>query len=720
MSLQLPSIVLIVIAGLSLTWIVTFHRLRPGAPAQAVLPDSDPPKLPHWRLLRSRAAEWIGHNRTELALATFAALLGLGIVLSAPAVARDSTRAPLFGLHYVRSFQLDYATASAPLLAVAGGAVSLGLLLHAHRSRSFVAARTGLLVAGLGLASLGQLAVLGFYDDPAGVLYGLAIAFFAAWAWAWSGHVEPDLIGRVRPSWREIALLGIVLGLTMLARFHKLGSIPYGIEGDESRWTVEVVHAMVDGRRPFGTEYHLASVPVSFYMQSMFHRIFGPGIHSARLGVATFSVLSSLVFYWAARQLTGPAVAALSTFLLGISIFDISASRLANVESHVKLWPVLALALLAYASRERRSSTFLLAGMAVALGMLTYDTVWPLVGAAGLILLIDLVRQRTELRQSVSRFTLYLIPQLLAFPITLAYVSGRLQYYGVDRRWSGDPIGTVLVHLSDLLDSLFRSTHGDFLYNRFGPLFNSLLLPWLVLGAVAVLYHWRRQRLLWVVIFAGLFFVPAPILTNAPAGRVLYPGLPAAYLVIAVGMWAAFQEFTRVLGKPWKPLLFGAGAIGLSYLAALNLYIYFNEVRDFADRELRRELYEIARSTSRADSLTVYPYVPELGDPIEHEADYAIWLGYRSRASNGSKPLPYTAIPLDQFERKLAGIADDYQHLEVVWPANFPDEPAERASAMRWLVECFAEPARLSGRHYDRYLLTQALKISSDCKAAGG
>ena len=103
---------------------------------------------------------------------------------------------------------------------------------------------------------------------------------------------------------------------------------------------------MEDHEFRYSTDYHLSSVPVSFYMQAPFHHLFGPGLLSARLTVATFSVLGSLAFYWLARELFGVPVALLATFLLSVSIFDISASRLANVESHVKLWPLLALALL--------------------------------------------------------------------------------------------------------------------------------------------------------------------------------------------------------------------------------------------------------------------------------------------------------------------------------------------------------------------------------------
>jgi hypothetical protein len=332
-----------------------------------------------------------------------------------------------------------------------------------------------------------------------------------------------------------------------------------------------------------------------------------------------------------------------------------------------------------------------------------------------LIVGIDLIQRRPGLEHSLRRMGLFMAPQLLAASVSATYFSGRVTYYGIRERWLNDLLGTFMLHLSDLIDTLFHATHGDFLYNRYGPLFNSLLLPWLVLGGVLLLAGWNRRRLLWVIIFGGLFFIPAPILTNNPAGRVLYPGLPVAYLVIALALVATYSEVSRAIGSKWKPVLHISAGIGLIYLGVLNLHIYFNEVRDFSDRELRRELYEIARSTSRKDSLTYYPYVAQIGDPLEHEADYAIWLGYRSQAQDDFRSLPYSALPVSELHADLTANALRYQYVEVVWYRIAPDDPEIRGEALSRLLECYPGWRRIAGRYFDRYVLTETVRVGSPC-----
>ena len=89
-------------------------------------------------------------------------------------------------------------------------------------------------------------------------------------------------------------------------------------------------------------------------MQTPFHKLFGPSIFIARFEVAFFSIIATLLFYLFLRRITNIPLALLSAWLLSASIFDISASRLANVESHVKLWPILTLLLLAWAINSPR------------------------------------------------------------------------------------------------------------------------------------------------------------------------------------------------------------------------------------------------------------------------------------------------------------------------------------------------------------------------------
>ena len=713
MSVQYLTLLLLVCASLNLTWLIVFRKLdnladSPEFPAK-------PLTLPEWADLRDSTLAWLDRHRLEATVLVGGMMLAFLIVLTAPTPEPGFQNSLLYGLHLVRGSLPDIAPVLAPIISIVTATLSLLFFALAQRNRRTAAASAGLLIAALGLAGLGQLALSGYYGEVFSVPYTLAIVFMIAWAIGWGRYQVPVAARETPVTWIEVGLLILVLAVTVLARFHRVGELPYGIEGDEGKWTVEVVQIMVDGSQALGAEYHFNSVPVSFLMQSLFHRALGPSIESARLAVASFSVLASLVFYWLVRQIAGPVVAFLAAFLLAISIFDITASRLANVESHVKLWPILALALLLLASRRSSLLAYLLAGLAVALGMLTYDTVWPLVVIAPILAVYDLARRRVPLRNSLRYLTAFLVPPLLAAPVSTAYFSGRFQYYGVETEWQTDFFSLLGLHARDLLDVIFARTYGDFLYNRPGPLINALLLPWLVLGTVLIVANWRRGRLLWILVFAALFFAPVPILTNQPAGRVLYPGLAALYAIIAIGMIAAFREVSRGVGPNWRPVMLGMAGVVLIYLTAVNLFIHFNEVRDFGDRWRRRELYEIARSTAGEGRMTYYPYVPHLGDPLEHEADFIIWLGYRAEAELGGSVLPYRSLTLDLLQDDLRQHAMDYDRVEVVWNTEWPVAAEVRAEALDRLLACYPGSTRIRLEYFDRYILDTDRSRATEC-----
>ena len=99
-----------------------------------------------------------------------------------------------------------------------------------------------------------------------------------------------------------------------------------------------------------------------------------------------------MAFFLLVYQVAPLPLAALYLLLLSVSIADISASRIANVESHAKFAPILSLALLAWARQKNRWEIYALSGLALAIGTLTYDTVLPMLGVVGLLVFIDLFR----------------------------------------------------------------------------------------------------------------------------------------------------------------------------------------------------------------------------------------------------------------------------------------------------------------------------------------
>ena len=315
--------------GLILAWRY-FRRPseRPREPS-APTPESSPPAAalpasPDQRNLPTWAA---AHWREVVVALVLLAVLGYVWVLTPrhviPALATGPVeRPPLAGLARVWRFFVERLFTWIFLWPIASLIVAAGLCLLGWRTKRWPQAlRAAALFGLLALALEGEMFLLGDDLEVGLVLQGLALLGFVAWMGicrpapvAQEQSAEGQRMDRV-----EWALLLCVVALAAFARFYALPRIPYGIEGDESKWTVEVVSVMVDGQHAIQSEFHYGTEPVSFYMQAPFHRLLGPSILSARVAVATYSLLATLAFYWLVRETAGWRVALLATVLLSIS-----------------------------------------------------------------------------------------------------------------------------------------------------------------------------------------------------------------------------------------------------------------------------------------------------------------------------------------------------------------------------------------------------------------
>lgn len=260
-------------------------------------------------------------------------------------------------------------------------------------------------------------------------------------------------------------------------------------------------------------------------------------------------------------------------------------------------------------------------------------------------------------------------------------------------------------------------TYPDFLYNRIGPLFNSLLLPWFVLGFALALVAWRTRRIFWILALFVLFFFVAPVVFHAAFGRAFYAELPAACFLMALGSVACYAKLKRVLGPALRPALRTAAIVAICFVGLGNLYMYFNEVDDPYDREMRREIMEIARSVEDPALLALYPYFAETGEPFEFEREYLIALGHRLSSSGAANPTPYRALAMEQLLPTLAAPPAGIERAMVVW-WNWDNLPRneERLAILTQLQTCYPAMTHLKGLHFDRYIIPN-LQPGAPCVA---
>ena len=679
------------------------------------------------RLEKSAPAPWhehIWHQIWNRLLALIALLVVLYFMLFAPprlggqiSIVPNELGRPFYHLHWQQEYIHQNPDHIGWLIGLGGSVFSLLVLGFGLLQRRREKTQPALLIVALTLAAMGQWLLGQDMLMVGAVYYGVAGIGILGWMMLARKHLRSDL--DIRLTWlpeNEVWLLLAIVALAAFARLYALSNVPYGVEGDESKWIFEVVEMMIDGEAESSGEYHRDALPASFYMQVPFQR-FQVGIFSARVAVVFYSLLGIVAFYWLLRQIAPLPLAVVATFLLGISVMDISASRLANVESHVKLWPILALALLALALQHGHWQIFGLSGLALAIGLLTYDTVLPMFVVLLIALVVELCVERVSWKDALQNLAAFLLPPLLTLPLLVPYFNSRMSYYKIEEKgWSEGWWSTLWENLVQVLQSWFVETRPDFIYNRPGPILNAVLLPLLFLGVLAALVTVRRRLSRWTLLWLFLLLIPVPVLTASPFGRVYYPGLPAIYALVALGGFVLTRELARLL----KPNLVPLGVIVLiasvSWLPLYNFYLYFNAVSDPADRQIRREIGEFSLDAAQAGAHLYLPYWPTANDPLFVEVQIAE-LYLHQELETDQIAAAYNRVPLDDLLPHLSANADSWHVVDILIDTQTSTQRAAWEKLRSALFRCFPGGVLTKGHFFERYRLDEAALAEPVCTA---
>jgi hypothetical protein len=593
---------------------------------------------------------------------------------------------PFFNFHWQRDYIDKYDEQIGMVISLAGTSASMLALVWGQWQKKRFGGEVALLLAGLTLAGIGQWVLKFGTFVMSASLYGIAILCFVSWGWMARERLRDDLEARPQiPRQIEWLLVIAIFFIAAFSRLYALQSVPYGIEGDESKWIFEVVEIMIDGRYDSSAEYHRDALPGSFYMQAPL------------------------------RQISPIPLAALGTFLLSISVMDISASRLANVESHVKLWPILALALLALSIHQRRWQIYGLSGWVLAIGLITYDTVLPVFLVMFILIIVELFVTRVDLKSAVKYVAAFLFPPLMTLPLLVPYFVGRLNYYRIgDKGWNENWWSTFTDGLSQVAKSWFVEARFDFIYNRQGPFINAILLPFLVFGIVLALMTIKRRVSRWAVLWALLVIIPVPVMTASPFGRVYYPGVAAVYALIAIGGYLLMREIARILGRTFVPLGWIVGITILAWLPLYNLYLYFNAVGEPGDRQVRREIGEFALSAAEEGAHLYLPYWPNADEPLFVEWQIAE-LYMRQLMSADQLLEAYHSIPLDNVLPHITANISSWNKIDVMLDREISSQKSQWESMREALFTCFPGGTLRQGEFFDRYRIDAAEYSEPNC-----
>jgi hypothetical protein len=220
--------------------------------------------------------------------------------------------------------------------------------------------------------------------------------------------------------------------------------------------------------------------------------------------------------------------------------------------------------------------------------------------------------------------------------------------------------------------------------------------------------------------WAAFFFIPAPVLTYVPAARVYYPGLPAAYGLVALGLFAFVSEAYRLLDGDWRKVWLGALGLGLAWLGVFNVYIYFNEVRDPDDRRMRREMGELVAQGAAPDAHWFLPYVPGASEALlgDYRADthtHAIELFMYHRVPGDQIPQAYELVPYSELLPRLLVRPAPWTRAEILLDKTAQEELEVRQAVIQTLLRCFPNGQLWSGAFFDRYSLAASALAQPAC-----
>lgn len=506
-----------------------------------------------------------------------------------------------------------------------------------------------------------------------------------------------------RVSRNELAALAAILALAGVARFYRLGAIPFGIWRDEARHGLEALRIIAD------PDYRPVYVPnislPGLYpaLLAIDFKLFDASITSLRGLTAGAGVLAIGALWLVARQLWGARVALVAALLGAVGSWRVSIDRLAFDTGPTTLCTLGAFALFLRAVADVRAGRrglpwFAGAGLAGGLAIYGYypgrfalpvlagaavvlllaerwgfaRRAWPglaLVLIVAALTLVPLGRYAVERPDDFFKRTdqvFLLADQYLEGQTKLAVVEQNLLRHAVMFNWQGEPNARHHAPNWPMLDMVSATC----------------FVVGLALAVIAAL-HFDFAALFTLGWLLALL-APSIVSVDAPSAVRAQDAAPAAYLLTAVGLVAVWERL-RALDAPARlrraaPAFVGAALV---VAVAINLWIYF--VRLPGDPRV----------------LGKFQYVGETRAGLAISAEHArapALVTYLPRAFVGSEVLRFTAggAPLQELPADAAALSSG--PIMIVVPRgedqDFLQQVAEarRIAAAAGLREVIGDP----------------------------
>lgn len=359
-----------------------------------------------------------------------------------------------------------------------------------------------------------------------------------------------------------------------------------------------------------GKDHHGHFLPVTFqafndwiahsfvYQTIPFIKIFGLSVFSIRFSVAFLSIITIIIIYLLAREISGnKKFALLSSYLFSLSLFSITSSRWAIPPNTVPFYVSLGLFLLLFGlNRKNNLLVFLLGGIVFGLTLYTYPSVEVMVPVFLLMILIYIFikYQKTGRRFLQNYFFLCLTVFIFSLPLIANHlqnpqtITNRFKMISLENQTANPIISYIYNYLSYFTPStLFLP--GEINPNRTVPGFgyeNPILGIFYYLGLFYLFLKTPVLRLVFPkldhlkIFLIRSFVVLFPLIPSLT----LPPGdfqrashfMPVMIIISGLGIFI----FINIINKYFKTLrylIFGCMAVFYFAGEILFLQAYFGE-----------------------------------------------------------------------------------------------------------------------------------------------
>jgi len=182
----------------------------------------------------------------------------------------------------------------------------------------------------------------------------------------------------------DLLLLGLILAISALVRFHQLNVFPNGCQSDECNNGLDALRWLAGARYVPYAETNEGQATLFTYLLALSFRLFGVGVTQMRAVSALLGTLTVAAFYFLARDHYDRRAALAATALLATARWHVTFSRIVyELIMQPAVMILLALFLLR-ALRTGKRWQWALAGLLLALGMNSYTAfrVVPVIVAA--------------------------------------------------------------------------------------------------------------------------------------------------------------------------------------------------------------------------------------------------------------------------------------------------------------------------------------------------